>query len=75
MRKMSLRSSLLLMGIVLAIIMIPSLVFGSKVQPLFLAAWSAAAAVLTVWGFSWDDLMEWSSRACQKAFSPILFLL
>ena len=75
MRKMSLRSSLLLMGIVLAIIMIPSLVFGSKVQPLFLAAWSAAAAVLTVWGFSWDDLMEWSSRAWQKGCSPILFLL
>ena len=75
MREMSFRFALALLGLVLAVIMIPSLLWGSQVQPLFLAAWALTVLVLMARGYRWEDLMKGASQACQKAFSPILFLL
>lgn len=75
MKEMSFRFALSLMALALAVVMVPSLLLGCKVQPLFLAAWALTVAVLMARGYQWDALMRGASQACQKAFSPILFLL
>ncbi len=64
-----------LLGLVLAVILLPALLLGSKVQPLFLIAWALAVVLLMAKGYTWGELMDAAALGSQKAFSPILFLL
>ena len=64
-----------LLGLVLAVILLPALPLGSKVQPLFLIAWALAVVLLMAKGYTWGELMDAAALGSQKAFSPILFLL
>ncbi len=75
MKPLTLRLSVSIMIGTLSLIALPSLLFGIKIQVLFLIAWFAAVTVLICRGYPFQRLQSGAASACGRAFPPILFLL
>lgn len=75
MKPLTLKVSISIMVGTLSLIALPSLLFGVKIQVLFLIAWFAAVTVLICRGYSFQQLQSGAANACGRAFPPILFLL
>lgn len=60
---------------VFSVIMIPSLMWGSKITPLFLIAWIVAIALCIPTGTTYKEMQEGVIKNCTKAIVPALIIL
>lgn len=67
--------SLFIMIVVFAVIMIPTLLWGSKVNALFLIAWLVAIILCTRIGVSYKEIQAGIVASCLKAIVPIMIIL
>ena len=63
------------MAVSFSVIAFPALLLGAKVQILFLISWFITVVILMRCGYPFERLQQGAAKACQKAFSPVFFLL
>ena len=74
-KKASFGYSLLVMILVFSVIMIPALVWGAKINALFLIAWIVAIVLCLPLGISYKELQEGVVNNCKKAIVPVMIIL
>lgn len=67
--------ALIVMILVFSVIMFPSLLWGSKINAVFLIAWIAAILLCLTTGISYNELQSGMVDNCKKAIVPIMIVL
>ena len=67
--------ALFVMIAVFAVIMVPSLAWGSKINALFLMAWLVAIILCLPLGVSYKELQEGMVNNCKRAIVPVMIIL
>lgn len=66
--------ALLILSVSFLVILLPTLLLQTKVQPLFFLAWTASFLLLRGKGYPFEALQTGMTDSCKKAVSPILIL-
>lgn len=67
--------SLLIMIVVFSVIMVPALMWGARINALFLIAWIVAIIMLISAGFTYKELQDGMVKNCTKAIVPMMIVL
>jgi len=67
--------ALTVMVVVFAMIMIPALAWGAKINALFLMSWIVAIILCLPLGISYKELQEGLVNNCKKAIIPVMIIL
>ena len=66
--------ALLILSVSFLVILLPTLLLQTKVQPLFFLAWTASFLLLRGKGYPFEALQTGMTDSCKKAVPPILIL-